>query len=202
MAAFSLAEPLDDARTTQLIGAVRAGEVHAWAEIDRRYRKRLSLIVSARLPGGTRGRYDTEDLVQSTLLSAFKELDTFRATGEGSFRRWLTTILRNRLVSRFRYERTLKRDLTADVDDDSALELVPIMDEASQTLERAEELARTIDEASQLDSEHFELIRRHFIEGLSLSEIARRDGVPLTNLRRKMGHALQALRVRMRGQGS
>lgn len=202
MALPSPTPPLDDVRTTQLIGAIRAGDVLAWSEIDRRYRKRLSLIVSARLPSGCRGRYDTEDLVQSTLLSAFKELDSFQTEGEGSFRRWLTSILKNRLATRFRYERTLKRDLTTSGDEGSALDSIAKDDVSQEALERAEVLAQTIDEASQLGDEHFELIRRHFIEGLSLSEIARRDDVPLTNLRRKMGHALETLRIRLRSQGS
>jgi len=198
MAAFSQTDLPDLTRTTQLIGAVRAGDVGAWSEIDRRYRKRLSLLVSARLPTGFRWRYDTEDLVQSTLMSAFRELDSFEAAGQGSFKRWLTAILRNRLISRFRYERTLKRDRSADADENKALETVSVADEEQEAIDRAEVLARTLDEASQLSDEYFQLIQRHYMEGLSLSEIARRDGVPLTNLRRRLGRALDALRLRLR----
>ncbi len=60
------------------------------------------------------GRRETaEDLVQETLLSAFKSLDTFKE--EASDRTWLMRILRNKIIDFYRKTRTKQSEEEASV---------------------------------------------------------------------------------------
>lgn len=56
----------------------------------------------------TGSRETAEDLVQETLLSAFKSLDTFKE--EASDRTWLMRILRNKIIDQYRKTRTKQKD--------------------------------------------------------------------------------------------
>lgn len=56
----------------------------------------------------TGSRETAEDLVQETLLSAFKSLDTFKE--EASDRTWLMCILRNKIIDQYRKTRTKQKD--------------------------------------------------------------------------------------------
>ncbi|NVK04529.1 MAG: sigma-70 family RNA polymerase sigma factor [Flavobacteriia bacterium] len=56
----------------------------------------------------TGSRETAEDLVQETLLSAFKSLDTFKE--EASDRTWLMRILRNKIIDHYRKTRTKQKD--------------------------------------------------------------------------------------------
>lgn len=56
----------------------------------------------------TGSRETAEDLVQDTLLSAFKSLDTFKE--EASDKTWLMRILRNKIIDHYRKTRTRKSE--------------------------------------------------------------------------------------------
>lgn len=63
-------------------------------------------------------RETAEDLVQETLISAFRSRDTFR--GESSEATWLVTILKNKIIDHYRKKDVLKdaEDYLASTDND------------------------------------------------------------------------------------
>lgn len=97
--------------TVDLLRAARAGDQNAWERLDRRYRNILTLTMRGNIGGSDRARFDTEDLLQSAFLSAYRDLDTFEYRGKGSFLRWLTGVMYNRLKAKLRAERAQRRDV-------------------------------------------------------------------------------------------
>jgi len=79
----------DTTGDVDLVSAAQTGDQHAFIELCRRHspwlKRRIWKIV--------RNREDTEDVLQETLMSAFKHLAGFRA--QCSFRTWITTIATN-----------------------------------------------------------------------------------------------------------
>ena len=66
------------------------------------YRELVREWATGRLPGWAREGVDTGDLVQVTLLRAWKHLDKFRDQPEQNFRRYLRRILENEIIDNVR----------------------------------------------------------------------------------------------------
>jgi RNA polymerase sigma-70 factor (ECF subfamily) len=98
--------PLPDDHLTdaELMRRVQGGESDSFAELARRYRPALVRVAQSRLGSVA----SAEDVVQETLLSAFKSRHTYRH--EFSFRTWLWTILLNHC--RAHYQKQLRRQET------------------------------------------------------------------------------------------
>ena len=83
-----------DATQDSLLGRARAGDEHAFRELVEAYRSELQLHCY-RIVGSVQ---DAEDLVQETLLGAWRGLDGFE--GRASLRSWLYRIATNRCSQR------------------------------------------------------------------------------------------------------
>jgi RNA polymerase sigma-70 factor (ECF subfamily) len=90
------AEP-DLETTASLLMKVRAGDDAARRRLDRRYRPLLRRFAHGRIPLRARDLVDTEDLVQETLVRAFKHIEGFEVRREGAFLAYLRQILVNRV---------------------------------------------------------------------------------------------------------
>ena len=89
--------PADNAQLsdTELIGVWQNGDESAAAELVRRHAGALGRFLGAAGAGE-----EVEDLVQETMLRAFRRIETFR--GGSSFRTWLMTIGSNLLKDTWR----------------------------------------------------------------------------------------------------
>jgi RNA polymerase sigma-70 factor (TIGR02960 family) len=89
----------DASVTEQILARARAGDEDAFRELTDPYRRELQLHVY-RIVGSTQ---DAEDLLQETLLSAWRGLEQFR--GRASIRAWLYRIATNRSLDALRASR-------------------------------------------------------------------------------------------------
>jgi RNA polymerase sigma-70 factor, ECF subfamily len=91
--------------TEQILARARAGDGDAFRELTDPYRRELQLHVY-RIVGSAQ---DAEDLVQETLLAAWRGLEQFQ--GRASVRAWLYRIATNRSLDALRASRRRPEDL-------------------------------------------------------------------------------------------
>ena len=92
-----------------LLNAIRQRQSDAWAQLIQQYQGRLVNFALARL----KQRADAEDVVQDTFVSFIRGLDSFR--GQASLETYLFTILRNKIIDRYRSKHARSVSLIQDV---------------------------------------------------------------------------------------
>jgi len=91
--------------TFQLLEQAQAGDDRALEALFGRYLKPLQRWASGRLPAWARSAHDTHDLVQDTLLNAFRKIGSFEPRREGAFQAYLRQALMNRIRDELRRRR-------------------------------------------------------------------------------------------------
>ncbi|HYF22427.1 MAG TPA: sigma-70 family RNA polymerase sigma factor [Caulobacteraceae bacterium] len=128
-----------------------------------------------------------EELTQEVMVAVWRKASTFDRT-QASVSTWLFRIARNRRIDAYRRERR------AELDPDEP-ELSPPAPQAPDEAVMAVDRETRIREALlTLPSEQCELVRRHFYEDLTHSEIAELTGVPLGTVKSRLRLAFAKLR--------
>lgn len=92
-----------DANSTfQLLDRANRGDSAALDTLFARYLKPLQHWASGRLPRWARNAADTHDLVQDTLLNAFRRIGSFEPRREGAFQAYLRQAVMNRIRDQIR----------------------------------------------------------------------------------------------------
>ena len=133
--------------TTQvLLDLARSGDDTARERLFARVLPTLTRWAHRRLPRSARDLHETDDLVQVSLLRAFRNLESFENRGEGAFLAYLRKILLNAVRDEIRgaVRRGGAQPLTEPLTDPgpSALELAM----GRETLERYEKALATLPE--------------------------------------------------------
>jgi len=100
--------PLDPPTLALLVRA-RAGDRDAAAELCERYAPRVRGLAALRLGSTLVDLSDCEDIVQETLLTALRRIESFRPGSEGRFVAWLASIVESRIQDARRNGRAQKR---------------------------------------------------------------------------------------------
>ncbi len=183
-----------DSSTDELLRSVQQGDVASWNQLDRRYRERLTRILHGRIPSEMRARFDTDDVVQSTLFAAFSKIQDFETQSREGFRLWMNQILRNRLRTRIRFHRAQLRDASAEA---GTFNEAGENHQASQdTHEVADGISRAIEGLSRLPERDQRFLRMRFFDKASYSAIGAAMGVSETTARRTITSLLIQLRKR------
>jgi RNA polymerase sigma-70 factor (ECF subfamily) len=88
--------------TLTLLERARAGDTEAMDALIARFLPRLRRWATGRLPRWARDLADTHDLVQETVIQAFRRLDTFEVRGDGALQAYLRQVLLNRIRTEIR----------------------------------------------------------------------------------------------------
>ena len=107
-ATVQLGQECDD----KLLADAKSGDHRAFEELCMRYRG----LLKQRIVGIVRNQEDAEDVLQETLLSAYRHLDTFR--GACRFSTWLVTIGTNMSLMLLRKRRSLPEMISEHISDD------------------------------------------------------------------------------------
>ncbi|MGC4896518.1 sigma-70 family RNA polymerase sigma factor [Micromonospora sp. DT31] len=148
------------------------------------------LMFVMRLTGGDRQR--AEDIVQETLLRAWRNAHRLGVQGQGSLRPWLVTVARRIAIDEHRSEQarppeTYDRDLTAFAEADST-------DRVLRTMTVADAL-RTLSQS------HREILVATYFRGRTVPEAAEELGLPLGTAKSRVYYALRALRTALQERG-
>ena len=143
--------------------------------------------MQSRMSAQLRRVHDVEDVVQETLLRAFRSIDRFQWQGEESFLRWLGGIGRHvvlKLASRYEREQVL------------SLEQDPVRHgtSPSKAVRRDERFERLEKSLAGLSPDHREVIFLARIEGLRVKDIAERMNRTPDATAHLLARALRALK--------
>jgi len=174
-----------------LVLRCRRGDAAAWRELIRGWERRLFYYVR-RLVGGER---DAWDVLQQTWLAAFKALPTLNEPR--AFRAWLYRIAHRQAVSHLRSTGAAPDARAAGIDD--AAEMT---DDGADDPTFSAEAAEAVHAAmSRLSLPHREVLTLHFLEDMSVDEVAAVLDVPPGTVKSRLFHAKRALRAAIKGGG-
>jgi RNA polymerase sigma-70 factor, ECF subfamily len=153
-----------------------------WARRLEQYREYLSLLARLQLAPHLRAKLDPSDVIQETMLDAYRKIEQFQGGQSTQFAAWLRTILARNLAMNVRKFARPGRDihmensLQAALDNSSAClenwlgDKQPSPEQLAERNERALQLAKSL---AQLPEEQRLAIEMKHLEGLSIAEISR-----------------------------
>ncbi|WP_306345135.1 sigma-70 family RNA polymerase sigma factor [Rhizomonospora bruguierae] len=143
-----------------------------------------------RLVGGDRQR--AEDIVQETLLRAWRNAHKLGAQGQTSLRPWLVAVARRITIDDHRSANARPTETY-----DRELDTMPVADETDRLLGRM-----TVAEALRtLSPAHREILVETYFQGRTVPEAAERLGLPLGTAKSRVYYALRALGAALRERG-
>ena len=157
-----------------------AGETQDFESVFRRYRGYLRFLAETKLDRRLRPKIDPSDVVQETMMQAFRAWDDLRGGSEGERLAWLRQILIRTLLHAVRDFGRAKRDVAREqplvwVADQSStcLEALCVADltSPSQLAVRAEELLRVVDALQELPEPQRGAVLAFYWQGRSLADI-------------------------------
>jgi RNA polymerase sigma factor (sigma-70 family) len=159
--------------TRELLSRIRGGDREALDALCVRYLPRLRRWAHGRLPHWARGRLDTDDLVQETVLRSLDQMGTFEQRWEGSLQAYFRQALVNRIRDEIRWAG--RRPLATELVEEPAADR-PSPHDAVEALETRERYEAAL---TRLAPSEQELVVARLELGYSYQEIA--DGLGLTS---------------------
>jgi RNA polymerase sigma-70 factor (ECF subfamily) len=158
------------------------------AELYRTYHRPLLAFVT-RLTAGDPQL--AEDVVQETMIRAWRNLDRLDAEAE-SLMPWLATVARRVFLDHRRY-----REARPPETGDAPLEYLPLPDETDDLLRSV-----VLSEALEMLSEaHREALTETILADRTVNQAAEKLGIPVGTVKSRMYYALRALRVALQEKG-
>jgi RNA polymerase sigma-70 factor, ECF subfamily len=183
--------------SNELLQQAQAGSPDALNRLYERCSGRLLALIRLRLGKDLRGRLESRDILQATLLKSLEHLGDFKGDHTRSLMAWLARIAEHEIRDRADFQHRQMRDAAREeaiVDDApiaaltrSALSRV-ILDEQAAQLEAALE---------SLSDAHREIILLRKFEELSFADIGARLGKSEDACRMLLARAMTALTLRM-----
>jgi RNA polymerase sigma-70 factor, ECF subfamily len=195
--------------TFDLVRRACDSDREAFDRLIERYGPRLESLVHVRMGPKLRAKFEVDDIVQETSLSAFQSIGRFTWQGEESFYRWLTVIALNTIRDHADYLEADKRagkevplggrDSTGTGNGGvpDAQHVSPLRNMLRH--ERFQKLERALD---GLSPDHREVIILARLERLPLREIAQRMNRTEGAVSMLIVRALQELRKVLKTSGS
>lgn len=137
-------------------------------------------------------RYWAEDVVQETLLRAWRNSDRLHYGEDRSLLPWLVTVARRIVIDDLRHRRIRSQELS-----ESAHGHLLTADDTEQGLQRM--LIKTA--LAELSPAHREAIMEVYFRGRTVAQVAKLRGIPLGTAKSRIYYALRALRHTLRDLG-
>ncbi len=171
------------------------------------YRGYLLALAVARMDPRLRPRCDASDIVQETMLEAFRDFRQFRGQQESEFLGWIRQILTHNLAGAVKQHLLVeKRDIRKEIEteaqlaaNESRLEMrenwfVDSAASPSSIVQRQEQLQSVLDRIAKLPNHYRDVLLLRHIEELSFEEVAQRLGKSSGAVRMIWLRALESLR--------
>jgi RNA polymerase sigma-70 factor, ECF subfamily len=196
-----------DPSDESLVRQVNAGDESAARQLFERHAQALRTRVRRGLPKRLRPKVAESDVIQDAYVAAFTRLGDFEDRGDGSFARWLHTVLERKILNEVRrHVGSSKRDARREVAAGSSV--VRIAGESpdpspSVVATEAEDRARLVVAMKDLPEAQRTALRLVHEQHLSFDEAAARMDRTPGAVRKLYGRAVLDLSARLREtQGS
>jgi RNA polymerase sigma-70 factor (ECF subfamily) len=165
----------------ELLARARAGDRQALDHLFAVCRNYVAILAQSRLEGWLRAKVDPSDLVQQTLLEAYRGFPRFQGGTSGEWLAWLRRILDHNAADYVRhYHGTDKRRVGREVplagSSDGGLDPPADGETPSQELLRKERELQVADALAKLSDDHRTVLLLRNLQRLPFDEVARRMG--------------------------
>ena len=166
-----------------LLDRARDGDSAARDELFERCRNYVSLLARVHIESWLQAKVDPSDLVQQTLLEAYRGLDGFQGQTQGEWLAWLKQILKHNATDYIRrYKGTAKRRIQREVPMEmprhgsSLFRIDPSDpgDTPSQLVMQHENEIQLAEAVSRLAEDHQQVILLRNVQRMSFNEVAER----------------------------
>lgn len=171
------------------------------------FRPYLSLLARMQIEAHFQPKLDASELVQQTLVEAYRKWEQFQGDNDAQLAGWLRAILANSLADEVRRWTTQKRcifdehSLCDQVETSSVRLELMLQDEQELTPSsravRNEELLGLAEALGSLREDYRQAVEWHHLHGMTLSEIAARMGKTPGQVAGLLRQGLKELRKRM-----
>jgi RNA polymerase sigma-70 factor (ECF subfamily) len=168
----------------ELIQSCRLGDARAREQLFNAYRSYLHMLARAQMGRHLQGKCDPSDLVQQTLLEAYRDFPAFTGTQEAELLAWLRRILAHNLYNETRRFNAQQREAAREVSleqvqhglERSSLALgrclADRMPTPSQIAVQREAAVRLADALARLPEDYQTVLLLRVFEELSAEEVA------------------------------
>jgi RNA polymerase sigma-70 factor (ECF subfamily) len=160
-----------------LVERVKQGDQDAFTQLFAKYRSRLAILVHYKLGAKVRRDADVDDVLQETLLRAYRDIERFEYQAPGSFMSWLVRIADHVIVDAARAQNRQKRageHVRFRSESNPAGPEPADYNTPSRIFTENESLGRFVETLSQLPEDYRRVILLAKVEGLTTSEVAQR----------------------------
>jgi RNA polymerase sigma-70 factor (ECF subfamily) len=169
-----------------LLAHARQGEEQDLGRLLQLYRNYLTILATAQLDARLRRRMSPSDLVQETMLGAYRDFRKFRGQTEGELVAWLRQILIHCLHHAYEMHfqagrRDIRREISLDDVDRSSNRLAGFAqavaaqgESPSAPVRDRERAVAMADQLAKLRPDYREVIVLRNLQGLSFEEVAQR----------------------------
>jgi RNA polymerase sigma-70 factor (ECF subfamily) len=175
----------DSVTVADLLARARSNDAAQLDLLFAHCRNYLGVVARAQVESWLRAKVDASDIVQQTMLEAYRDFHKFRGTTEAEWLAWLRQILAHNADNYIRHYRTGKRQARREVPlrqpgDDSNTRGAPDPSDGaespSQLLLRKERDWQIADALAQLPPDYREVILLRNLERLPFDAVAERLG--------------------------
>ena len=182
-----------DARDAALLEGVARGDERAFAEVYDRY----SPILFGLLLRILHSRAEAEDVLQEVFLQVWQQARAFDAARGRPFT-WLVTLARSRAIDRLRATDARQRAAERSAAEGAGVEgPPPTADDDAERSEQGEVVRRAL---AELPAEQRRALLLAYLGGLSQSEIAASEGLPLGTVKTRTRAGLKKLSELLRNR--
>lgn len=195
---YSGLDPMPQAVSTQvLVEKAQQGDSNSLNELCDRYLPRVLAAVRIRLGAKLRRKIQSMDVVQSAMMDALKEVESFDYRTEGAFMKFLNRVVENKIRNKAEFFGAQKRDINREAELPDAANLVKGDPNTPSQIVRLNEeftlLERAMDQLAEVSKEYRDLIVAIKLEGRSYDEVAEELGATRDAVRMKFKRAFVAL---------
>lgn len=171
---------------------VRPGAKQRRADSLRELHDQYAMVLWRYVVSLTNRPADADDIVQETLLRAWRKPDLLE-DDVGSMRGWLFTVARNLVIDRARSARRHQEVPSAQMDEE--------MDLSADRVEQLFDQMLLTDALDSLADHHRDVVIRAFYGGLSTAQLASELGIPEGTVKSRLHYGLRALRLALQERG-